>query len=322
MATAQSELVTVYEDLRAALTLLLRTARTAGGVDGVPTAFIVRQLTRISDDLDRVRGLEAEFVRGTIEPTFRASTQAASDTIRQAGFRLTQDAPTALEIQTIRQLTVRLTRDLAAVRVAISKALALNDPKRLGPRAVARALEADGAVRLVRGEARVQTPAGSLWKVDAYAKMLTRTAVADARREAFRTRYLANGLDVVYVVPNGTDHPVCAAWEGRLLSITGATPGVPTIDDARSAGLFHPQCRHRYVAATPDRLEDAGLPMPELPRAGAARAVEPTAPLPTLGIPAPGVPGATYAPTAVPNPRQPSLRSVSPELLRAAARRR
>ena len=36
----------------------------------------------------------------------------------------------------------------------------------------------------------------------------------------------------------------CAVWENRLLSISGATKGLPTVDDAIAEGLFHPNCTH------------------------------------------------------------------------------
>jgi hypothetical protein len=302
------------------LTGLLKVVRAAGGVSAGNRPFVVRQLAAMGADLTKIEGLESEFTRSIIAPAFTRASDRANIAIRSAGFQLTNAAQTGLELQTLRQLEVRVARDLSAVRTALGTALALNDPNRRGPRMVERALESDGAVR---SDGRVRTPSGRFWEADKYARMLTRTAVADARREAFRTRYLANGVDVVYVVPNGSEHDVCLTWEGRLLSMTGATPGLPTIDEARSAGLFHPNCRHRYVVASADRLADAGLDVAPIPttsiREGLNR-VQPTVALSTLGRPAPQPPGRTLVPTAIPNPRQPSQRGVSPSLLRAARR--
>ena len=35
-------------------------------------------------------------------------------------------------------------------------------------------------------------------------------------------------------------------WQGKVLSITGKTKGYPTLEEAKAAGLFHPNCRHAY----------------------------------------------------------------------------
>lgn len=296
MAHPATELTRLYAGVMARLSAALRA--TQGGLTPASRSFVQRQLRGLARDMTRIEALEAELVRA-LGPEFLRSSAQANSTLRAAGWQLTNAAQTELEVQTLRQLETRLSRDLRAVRLALSEALVLNDPVTRGPKAVEAALREDGLVSYRDGQARVQTPSGKYWRADRYATMLTRTAVADARREAFRTRYLANGVDVVYVVPNGTDHAVCAAWEGRLLSLTGATPGLPTVDDARSAGLFHPQCRHRYVTATPDRLRDAGLrvaPLPTVSLREGLNDVQPTAPRPTLGRAAPGVPGRTSVP--------------------------
>lgn len=37
---------------------------------------------------------------------------------------------------------------------------------------------------------------------------------------------------------------VCEVWRGRTISLTGLTRGVPTLQDAKDAGMFHPNCTH------------------------------------------------------------------------------
>jgi len=39
---------------------------------------------------------------------------------------------------------------------------------------------------------------------------------------------------------------LCQPWQGKILSFTGKTEGYPTLEEARAAGLFHPNCRHAY----------------------------------------------------------------------------
>ena len=40
----------------------------------------------------------------------------------------------------------------------------------------------------------------------------------------------------------------CGKYENALLSISGATPGLPTLEEAMAEGLFHPNCTHRIIA--------------------------------------------------------------------------
>jgi hypothetical protein len=89
---------------------------------------------------------------------------------------------------------------------------------------------------------------GKRWSLDAYSEMLTRTELANASREGRGNRYVQNGQDLVQIDEYGSTHEECRVWEGKVVSLTGATPGFPTLDDAISAGLMHPNCKHNYTA--------------------------------------------------------------------------
>lgn len=49
---------------------------------------------------------------------------------------------------------------------------------------------------------------------------------------------------MVRVTVSGHCCEKCAEWENRLLSISGKTKGLPTVEEATAAGLFHPNCTH------------------------------------------------------------------------------
>ncbi len=274
---AVDDLTRLYQEIQRSLTGVLAVARAGGPqLSNAQRRNIETTLGKLSRDLDRLGQATDDWTQGNVEPVFRNGTAAADRSLDEAG-RPVRNVVTRLEVQSLAALEGRISADLASVRGAIGEALALNNISRGGVASVVRALEEDGLVQWRRGEAKVQTPSGQLWNVQHYATVLGRTVVADARRESFRTRYLSNGIDVVSVIANGTNHPVCAVWEGRLLSLTGATPGIPTVDDARNTGLFHPQCTHRYVIAT-----GPGVPQPPLP-VGIPTAPNPTQALPILG---------------------------------------
>jgi len=278
------ELVKLY---RAAARQLARVLR---GANSTRRLHVVGQLRELAAIMDRLEPATARWIRRTIAAEYARGLREADKALSQG-----KQAPlvtggfTGIDTRAVRALEGRISRDLAATRGAITSGLALGDPRNFGAKLVEEALRKDGRVALVNGEAKVRVPSGKLWDLEAYSKMLSLTATADARRVANRERYLANGVDVVKVIHTGTKHAVCAAWEGERLSLTGATPGLPTVADARAAGLFHPNCRHRYVVDT-----SAGQPdVPVGPRAVPA----PEVPRPTLGlsarVPAPDVPRPT-----------------------------
>lgn len=91
---------------------------------------------------------------------------------------------------------------------------------------------------------------GRTWDLDRYAEMLYRTKVVESRNRGLANRLAENEYDLVEVSSHGADD-VCGSWEGKILSLTGATPGYDTVADAEADGLFHPNCRHAINALIP-----------------------------------------------------------------------
>ena len=89
---------------------------------------------------------------------------------------------------------------------------------------------------------------GHVWNNEAYCTMLARTVLLNAGRQTYFDTCAENGNDVVRVTVSGNPCPACAVWENRLLSISGATDGLPTVEQATAAGLCHPNCTHSFVA--------------------------------------------------------------------------
>lgn len=95
-----------------------------------------------------------------------------------------------------------------------------------------------------QGLTAITDRAGRGWDFDRYAEMLVRTKAVEARNTGLANKMLQNGYDLVQVSDHGSTHPACAEWEGEILSVTGNTPGYPTVADAEASGLFHPNCQH------------------------------------------------------------------------------
>ncbi len=95
---------------------------------------------------------------------------------------------------------------------------------------------------------------GRAWENARYIQMLTRTTAQRVETAAFCDSMLADGFPLARI-SNDTDHDcgVCSEWEGRLIDLSAGHQlgsGTYTLQEAREAGLFHPNCLHRleYVS--------------------------------------------------------------------------
>lgn len=93
--------------------------------------------------------------------------------------------------------------------------------------------------------------AGRRWEMATYAEMAVRTGTAKAALQGHVDRSTELGLDLMIVSHFGRTCPICAPWEGKVLSISGKDPKYPSLDSAKAAGLFHPNCKHTLLAYFP-----------------------------------------------------------------------
>lgn len=117
-----------------------------------------------------------------------------------------------------------------------------------------------------RGVTGFTDKAGRRWNLVSYIEMATRTAANEAATDAYLAKVADAGHDIVRmsVVPNCSD--LCQPFQGRLLSVTGATVGsyaghpvVCSVAEALARGYRHPGCRHVLTAWFP------GNPLPDPP---------------------------------------------------------
>jgi hypothetical protein len=100
---------------------------------------------------------------------------------------------------------------------------------------------------------------GREWTLRNYSDMAARTVTARARRRAKEMEFLAHGEDLVIVSEHYPTCEKCVMWGGKILSLTGSTPGYPTLAEAEAEGLFHPRCRHTASLYTPEMSEWFGV---------------------------------------------------------------
>lgn len=111
--------------------------------------------------------------------------------------------------------------------------------------------------------------AGRNWNLASYVEMATRTTTAQAAIQAHLDQLSQQGMDLVMVSADGAPCPICRPWEGKILT-TGAASGPQTVERASEVdgsavrvhidgstaqaigdGLFHPNCRHRFITYLP-----------------------------------------------------------------------
>lgn len=103
---------------------------------------------------------------------------------------------------------------------------------------------------------------GKRWTFEHYAETLVRTKAVEARNNGLENRALSSGYDLVQISNHNSQHEACHVWEGKILSISGSTPKgtklpggyivAGTLQEAREAGLFHPNCKHAANIIIPE----------------------------------------------------------------------
>lgn len=122
-----------------------------------------------------------------------------------------------------------------------------------------RRLTADGVTGFVDS-------AGRDWELSTYVEMATRTAAIRAFNASHQDRMTALGIGYWTVGPSGFPCKQCLPWEGKVLANAGAGSYIAdhatedrkvtvhvagTLDEARAAGLQHPNCKHTLIAYFP-----------------------------------------------------------------------
>ncbi|MGW4648051.1 phage minor capsid protein [Kitasatospora sp. NPDC004289] len=121
-----------------------------------------------------------------------------------------------------------------------------------------------------RGVTGFTDRAGRNWGMASYAEMAVRSATGRAAIEGHTDRLRALGQRLVIVSDAPLECPLCAPWEGKVLTLDGPDgPHTVTVEhaiedgrqvtvtvagslaEARAAGLLHPNCRHNISLYLP-----------------------------------------------------------------------
>ncbi|WP_394253643.1 phage minor capsid protein [Arthrobacter pityocampae] len=111
----------------------------------------------------------------------------------------------------------------------------------------------------VRGVTGFQDVSGRNWSLASYAEMAARTQAAQASLQGHTDRLQELGMDLVIVSDAPAECRLCRPWEGKVLSISGASSGTlsdgvevtASVATATAAGLYHANCRHGQTLYLP-----------------------------------------------------------------------
>ncbi|MFJ5638658.1 phage minor capsid protein [Streptomyces sp. NPDC093223] len=205
------------------------------------------------------RGSQAAVAElGALAPTVAAIPPGTHAVDRIAHALITDTGPVYTRI--LRQST-------DVYRTVIGRASA---PAALGAQTRRQAAQAALDAFADRGITGFVDKAGRAWDMRSYIEAATRSAVARASVEAHSTRLGEAGVDLVIVSQAPEECPLCRPWERKILARTGAGGArqvqvqhateddrivtvtvAGSVDEARAAGLLHPNCRHNISAYLP-----------------------------------------------------------------------
>lgn len=116
--------------------------------------------------------------------------------------------------------------------------------KTLERKIIEQRLEKEGKVAII-------DKSGKKWSLEVYLEMAIRTKIQESFRQGTVTAAIERGHDLAYISDHNTDCDKCRKYEGLIISLTGKTKGLPTLDSIRASEkhlLFHPRCRHKIYS--------------------------------------------------------------------------
>jgi len=93
---------------------------------------------------------------------------------------------------------------------------------------------------------------GHHWTLENYAEMAVLTAIERSTISGYVDTMQEYGYDLAIIDGHAGSCPICAAWEGVIVSVSGNDSDYPSLDDAENDGCFHPRCLHGITTYYPD----------------------------------------------------------------------
>lgn len=259
----------VIEDLEALLLRQLAATLAAGGDQDTAGQWSTQALYRLRlwrGRADRgIAGAQAQLADVVAEVMIAAHTDGYALAVAELPELLGAPAPAGQVIGAADELTARVMAAMRQVPRLLEhtyrEAVAAGAAEVAGGKVTRLQASQHVLDRLgSRGITGFRDVAGRNWSLSSYVEMAVRTETGRVAIDGHTTALLDAGQDLVKISDSPRECPTCRPWEGKILSLTGATvaglmpsatggPAVRvdvagTVDQARAAGLFHPNCTH------------------------------------------------------------------------------
>ncbi|HPC90554.1 MAG TPA: hypothetical protein PKY93_09565 [Methanothrix sp.] len=179
------------------------------------------------------------LVGGKVIPGFGSIHQQAAQVLAENTYNRLQD---------VGQVVGRKVDDLArAISLEASKGAVIGYQT---TKQAAKRIKADLAEKGITG---FTDKAGKEWDMRRYSQVLATEATKGAFRQGTINRLQEHGHDLVRLSSHSGSCPRCTPWQGRTMSLSGTDPEYPSLDEARSAGVFHVGCKH-VLSLAPEEI--------------------------------------------------------------------
>ena len=92
---------------------------------------------------------------------------------------------------------------------------------------------------------------GHHWDMENYSEMAVLTAIERSTIAGYVDTMQSYDYDLAIIDGHAGSCPICAAWEGVIVSVSGDHPDYPSLGDAENDGCFHPRCMHGITTYYP-----------------------------------------------------------------------
>lgn len=92
---------------------------------------------------------------------------------------------------------------------------------------------------------------GHHWTLENYAEMAVLTAIERSTISGYVDTMQSYGYDLAVIDGHIGSCPICEAWEGVIVSVSGNDRDYPSLSEAEAAGCFHPRCMHGITTYYP-----------------------------------------------------------------------
>ena len=257
------EMLAIYEQAEQRM-LAKVSARLAKGIDS--PGWTERKYAEVSAarkelkaELQRIRKSRDPVLKGVVEAPYSAGRQASITDIAKLAIDvsalpgadpITALSPSAKRVSAIlKELEDKIG---AADRVILRKAndiytsviAQVSAQVATGTITVREAVQRELAMFADKGITGFVDAAGNRWEMATYAEMATITAIENAALAGYVETMQEYGFDLAVISSHEGACPLCVAWEGVVVSVSGTDKKYPSLDDARAGGAFHPRCMH------------------------------------------------------------------------------